>query len=137
MHAQNNLSKRYLPPAFGNSVIYHFIPNVLEQMHRVTSAKSKTFVVVVRLLEYIRKRQVVKTKKPNCGMYCRHNRVGESIELDREIFKSKCDIVYGSAEQWFSDTLTKVIAVAQLLQNEFVNSVESIFLGGISTLVAF
>ena len=76
MHLKNGLSKRrhystvVLHMGFGNSVIYR--PNILEK--NSTSTNSKTFVVVVSPLEYIRKQQVVSQK-----------RTWESAELDREI----------------------------------------------------
>ena len=77
MHLKNGLSikrRHYstvvLLMGFGNSVIYR--PNILEK--NSTSTNSKTFVVVVSPLEYIRKQQVVYRK-----------RTGESAELDREI----------------------------------------------------
>ena len=45
-----------LPTGFGNSVIYS-PEHYRKKMHRSTSTDSKTFVVVVRPLECIRKQQ--------------------------------------------------------------------------------
>ena len=48
--------------------INYWIPNVLAKMHRCTSTDSKTFAVVVSLVEYIQKEQVINPKKLNCGI---------------------------------------------------------------------
>ena len=61
MHPNNGLSERRYCSC--TSYTGFTAPNIPEKMHRSTSTDSKMFVVVVSLLEYIRKQQVVNPKR--------------------------------------------------------------------------
>ena len=54
-----------LPMGFGNSVhyIYSESQTLQKKMHRSSSTDSKTFVLVISPLEYIRKQQVLNPKR--------------------------------------------------------------------------
>ena len=90
-----------LPTGFGKSVIYQLIPSVLRNMRAGSECNTKTTVVVVSPLEYIRKQQVAVLEKLNCRISAAA--IGDSTEIDNEIEEGRFDIVYGSAEQRFSD----------------------------------
>ncbi|XP_068720435.1 ATP-dependent DNA helicase RecQ-like [Montipora capricornis] len=85
-------------------------------MNRATSTDAKTSVVVVSPLEYIRKQQVENLRTANCGISAAT--IGESIEMDREIANGKFDIVYGSAEQWLSESWRKTLQCGNLHRAE-------------------
>ena len=74
-----------LPTGFEKSVIYQLITKV--RMKKLNpSSGFKTSVVVVSPVKYIRKQQVKKVKKEDCGITAAT--IGESVEVDT---------VYGNA----------------------------------------
>ena len=58
-------------------------------MHPSTSTDSKTFAVVVSLVEYIQKQQMVHVdpKKPNCGISA--GTIGEIVKHNRDGIKQQ------------------------------------------------
>ena len=80
------------------------------------SSGFKSSVVVVSPLEYKRKQQVENIKKEDCGITAAT--IGESVEVNREIETGNVDIVYGSAERWWSDRWRKALLCGNLHQTK-------------------
>jgi ATP-dependent DNA helicase RecQ len=61
-----------LPTGYGKSLIYQLLPSVYEEMYRQThegiSSPKRCCIVVVSPLEYIRKQQVLKLERLDCGI---------------------------------------------------------------------
>ena len=82
-----------LPTGFGKSVIYQMIPSVLRNMRAGSECNTKTTVVVVSPLEYIRKQQVAVLEKLNCGISAAA--IGDSTEITMKSKKEGSTLCMG------------------------------------------
>ena len=93
-----------LPTGYGKSLIYQVLPSVFTEMDVLEYGQCNDthIVIVVSPLEYIRVQQVENLKR----LGVRAVSLGPSFNPTHDL-NSEAQIIYGSAEQWLSDTWIK------------------------------
>lgn len=107
-----------LPSGFRKSIICQIIPKVWLCLVQ-KSKETKSFVVCnVSLLQYIRKQQVKRIKKLDCGSRAAPTAVRD--EMDKGIKERHVNIVFGSAEQRLRDRWKKALQVGRLYDSKIL-----------------
>ena len=107
-----------LPSGFRKSIICQIIPKVWLCLVQ-KSKETKSFVVCnVSLLQYIRKQQVKRIKKLDCGSRAAPTAIRD--EMDKGTKERHVNIVFGSAEQWLRDRWKKALQVGRLYDSKIL-----------------
>lgn len=108
-----------LPTEFGKSLIYHLLPKVFSNYWLPKTDERKTCkVIVVSPLEIIRKQQVERLKSSGIAAATLEELNSSDNHRDKEI-------LFGSAECWLSDLVSKISwQILQDFRLELINSWE-------------
>lgn len=115
-----------LPTGYGKSIIYQVLPKIYEEGYKMLHAgdDKKFSVIVVSPLEYIRIQQVSKLNSLGIKSVC----LEEIAELYMAISNGQYEVIFGSAEQWFSSKWKKV------LQEEKLTNIQALVVDEVHTV---
>jgi ATP-dependent DNA helicase RecQ len=101
-----------LPTGYGKSLIYQVLPSVFTEMDVLEygHCNDAHIVIVVSPLEYIRVQQVENLNR--LGIWAVS--LGPSFNPTENVEAVSARIIYGSAEQWLSDTWIKKLKDGEL-----------------------